>query len=375
MPTNKVSTLDSLKFPWRKWSPEIEEAANESAFNKLKENTTENKSDRPLSKPKKSTEIVKLCLTPNDFFGSDRKRTAKENIIKDGDTDPDKKLDSIASGFGLLVEAYIALNLIGYFKIKNVSPLDIYYDDSVAGSKDLALVGFLRRKNAHVSDEAISQLGKSYLKRPDILIDSKLVKAYYEIKPDSDSGRYKGRIKIQKISAYMDRYEFPYTIGKDLGIDEIEVGNTALSTQGRSIPIGLTLSLKCVNGVILYKLCIETDWEFIISNQKTFELLKTIYLPIAEEIVRTPPKESEKKNAVNEQIDRLIERISKIPVADLPKLEIGLIFVIVVLGIIEFIPASLLLLLAGGLAVSQNSLETVVSEKLVFRNTKNTTIG
>ncbi|MBK6267337.1 hypothetical protein JKA74_20005 [Marivirga sp. S37H4] len=209
-------------------------------------------------------DINKLCFAPSELFG-----------------------EEIAKGFGIIAEPFINFNLTEYFSRNMIAPRDIYQDYSFEGSIDKTLAGFIKLKNPTINPLYFDLLSTVPHKRPDILIDSGTIKDYYEIKPNSPSGRYAGRRKLSAIDTYMNTYGLPYVRGPLLDIPEFVIGRTAITINGVTVPIQVSLNFETVNGLILYKVCIETQWRLILNAKHVFELLEAIVELLKDIITRT----------------------------------------------------------------------------------------
>jgi hypothetical protein len=340
------------------WANELSKPKEVQKTKDLNERANRKSPDERLAKKNNLGSIQELCFTPHDLFGSDRKKSSKEDIIKLGDSDPNSSLDSLAAGFGQIAEVFIAEEFLKYYAEMKINPLkDVYNDYSFAGYIDKGYVNFLKLKNVGLSDEAKSGISESSLRRPDILIDNGVYKKFYEIKPDSKGGRYDGKNKIKTISEYFTKYGLDYKIGDELRITEIKIGDWSLKIAGRDVRVEMSFSLRYVKGVILYKLCIKTNWEFIIAEDMTFMFLKSIYMWFADQII-----------AIRDFKNKLSEQIKELPIADIATLGVGLIFIIVVLEIVPLLTTALLFVLAEALAISAVSLKSFVIDELKFQN-------
>jgi hypothetical protein len=89
--------------------------------------------------------------------------------------------------------------------------------------------------------------------RPDIIVHSFVEKVFYEIKPDSVSGRRDGITKVGTLSATYIHFNLPYTPGLTYKPGDITVASFA----GQ-----LTVKLKIQlmgPGLIVYKLCVDSN--------------------------------------------------------------------------------------------------------------------
>ena len=205
---------------------------------------------------KVNLEEIRLCFAPSELFGTE-----------------------IAQGFGIVAEAFISFNLTPYLIKYGVAPFDLYQDYSYAGSIDKNYIGFLRLKNPNLSARVIQRLLNTPHERPDILIDNKKLKEYYEIKPDSQTGRSAGRKKMRSIADYYYKYSLPYSVGRYFNPpSELLIGRTVIYSGKTQIPVEVSFGLRLDNGLILYDLCIKTKWHLILElvHELLLKLLRAI---------------------------------------------------------------------------------------------------
>lgn len=262
----------------------------------------------------------------------------------------------LAQCCGYIAEVIISYKLTEYYAENKIAPIDIYNDHSFAGSLDKSYIGFLKSKNSRLSAEAISELTGSNLKRPDILIDNGVIKIFYEIKPASDSGLRDGKKKLKNIEEYFNKYNLDYKRGNKLKIREFELGKFSVLIDEKIIPIKISFNLESESGLILYKLCIETNWKFIISRKKTDLLVKAIYDYFVDAI-----------QGAKELKEKLTEQIKESPITEISG--VGIIFIASILAAIYISAASTALIAA--IVISSVSLELFIKKELMIEGSEN----
>lgn len=148
----------------------------------------------------------------------------------------------------------IAENLIyADFCQKHVySITEVYVDENNLSS----YLFFLKSRNPHLKLENFAGMLSSTelgMVRPDILIDSFTEKAFYEIKPNSITGKRAGITKVGILSGTYIHFKLPYTPGLSYKPGQVTVASVA----GQ-----LTVRLKAEligPGLIVYKLCLESN--------------------------------------------------------------------------------------------------------------------
>jgi hypothetical protein len=95
--------------------------------------------------------------------------------------------------------------------------------------------------------------GAELMRIPDLLVHKPEEKAFYEIKPDSASGRAKGMEKVGTLQAVYPTFKLPYTAG----IFFTPRDHTVAQLGG---VLRATLQVRRVApGLILYKLCLDSE--------------------------------------------------------------------------------------------------------------------
>lgn len=288
---------------------------------------------KPLDISKKKDDnnynLVKLCFTPNELFGA-----------------------AIAQPMGYIAERIISFQLVDFFTQNKIVVNDIYTDYSFAGKIDKELIGFLIQKNPTISKEAIDEISISPIKRPDILISSNKLKVYYEIKPNSSNGKSKGRKKLESIGSFFSKYNLLYKKGSLInGLREFNLIDTTLKINDKIIPFKATFTFNQEDGLILYKICITTDWEFIINTGNTDLVLHELY-KFFKDII-------EKQIKIKEKINNLLDNLSDIPIIEI------LLISSLILGVTYLALTSTLI---TAFSVALISLEATAKESLGLKN-------
>lgn len=153
------------------------------------------------------------------------------------------------SAFGNIAEDLIYMD----FRAQHpYGPSEIYADDNNPAS----YLYFLKSKNpslqlaTYATSVTTAGLG---MVRPDIMIHSFVEKVFYEIKPDSDSGRRAGITKVGTLSGTYLHFNLPYTPGLAYKPGEITVASfTSMLT--------VKLKIRLIGpGLIVYKLCVDSN--------------------------------------------------------------------------------------------------------------------
>lgn len=156
-----------------------------------------------------------------------------------------------ASVFGSLAEDIIFADYCSQFGCRGD---DVFKDDN----NPAAYLYFLARHNPHFTEAAqrdyFARVRAAKLKRiPDILVHKAGERAFYEIKPDSNSGRLDGMQKVGILQAVYPTFRLPYTGGVRF-----------VPRDHRAARLGSVLRANLrvrrdVPGLILYKLCLESQ--------------------------------------------------------------------------------------------------------------------
>lgn len=249
----------------------------------------------------------------------------------------------VSQAFGYMAESWITYHIYPEFQRLGITLADFYPDYSFAGSIDRAMIGFLMAKNPAQSAYINQVFTASSHKRPDILVDNGILKEYYEIKPDSTSGRAEGRNKLQAIDNYMTAYGLPYTRGTSLRLpSHIKLGSFYVVLPGvGQVKVAMSLNLRIVNGLILYRICITTNWALLLSLPVVgIQLLLEAMWKFWQELIRAIP--------------RIMQAIAEVFLAAAALLGIAFGFVMLIASLAEPTPAGEALAIALILAMSAN---------------------
>jgi hypothetical protein len=160
-----------------------------------------------------------------------------------------------AAGFGIIAEKFVQFD---YCTLMGCPGGEQYFDNSFAGPIDPFYIAFIVRKNPGLPSWAIVALSSLSVNRPDILAHTPMRQDFYEVKPDSGTGRAAGRIKIAAIDGYMRAFSLPYSAGTAYTPTAlIPIFTTTVSGTPVEAYLGLR---RARNGLIVYELCVRTDW-------------------------------------------------------------------------------------------------------------------
>jgi hypothetical protein len=153
------------------------------------------------------------------------------------------------SAFGKIAEDLIYMDFCAQHQY---ALSDIFADDNNPSS----YLYFLKSRNSFLRLEnyagMLSETRLGML-RPDIIIHSSFEKAFYEIKPDSASGRRAGIMKVGTLSATYIHFNLPYTPGVTYKPGEITVASFAGQLTAK-------LKIQLIGpGLIVYKLCLNSN--------------------------------------------------------------------------------------------------------------------
>ena len=158
---------------------------------------------------------------------------------------------SEASVFGAIAEDLIYADFCTrYVRIAN----EVFRDDN----NPAAYLYFLAVNNPHFTED----MQRDYFERawaqklakvPDFLVHTANEKAFYEIKPDSVSGRNAGIHKVGKLQAVYPFYRLPYQPGREFAPRDHRV-----AYLGTALRVILKVR-RTVPGLIVYKLCLESE--------------------------------------------------------------------------------------------------------------------
>lgn len=134
-----------------------------------------------------------------------------------------------------------------------------YFDNRGGASY---LIAFLDFHNSHLTNDDIEEMARSSMikdgvNRPDILTHKPERKDYYEIKPNSRSGRRKGRKKLKNLAGFIAGFQLPYKPG----IAYTPPGEIEIATVDvEGVPIEVFLQNERLQPALLvYKFCIRGE--------------------------------------------------------------------------------------------------------------------
>lgn len=163
-----------------------------------------------------------------------------------------------ASHFGGLAEDLIASE---FRSRRGFAAFDIYIDDYNPAS----YLYFLARHNPAFNQSIQTQFytqvyrDREY-RRPDMLIHTMAEQAFYEIKPDSNTGRIDGAAKVTILIDTYRRYRLPYRPGIGYGTVDIPV-----AALGSLIKVNLN-ARQISAGLIVYKICLDSAKELDVAT-------------------------------------------------------------------------------------------------------------
>ena len=165
-----------------------------------------------------------------------------------------------ASAFGLIAESFIAARYLVHRGKNNFFPLSQtdFQDISVGFGNTPLYIAFLKNSNSHLS---VSKLlffsAAGLLKIPDLATHDGSVKEFYEIKPNSMSGRIDGRAKVIAIEAANHMVGIPYVSGTRWSPNAKFI---VFSGPVFGAHIEVTFHFfRNQRGLIVYELCVEGE--------------------------------------------------------------------------------------------------------------------
>lgn len=160
-----------------------------------------------------------------------------------------------AVAFGAIAELFISADVVAK---TGVAVGNFYLDNPLAGPIDPLLVAFIIGKNPGLSTVNKLLLGATSMVRPDVLMHQAALTEFEEVKPDSAPGRAAGRAKVAALQAIYSGFGLPYTAGTTY-----IPGPPFVIVSGSigGVPLTVTFEVtRGVNGLLVYNLCVETDW-------------------------------------------------------------------------------------------------------------------
>jgi hypothetical protein len=163
----------------------------------------------------------------------------------------------LSGAFGLIAGKLIEADYLA--KMGVAPPATAYVDSSFVGPIDPALLRFIVAHNPGFAAWKQVFLAITPVRRPDIIADDGTLREYEEVKTDSIFGITDGFAKLLEIRAWMSALGLPYVRGT--AYSPTPTIPFFASTLPSGIPFNLSLAVRRESdGLIVYKLCIETDF-------------------------------------------------------------------------------------------------------------------
>lgn len=165
----------------------------------------------------------------------------------------------LAVTFGLTVEPIIRADYLRHVGRQNFFPLQEkdFSDFSSGFSNTTMYISFIKRHNPQLSvSQLLSLSAASLFKIPDLCThDDPRRLEFYEIKPNSTSGRSAGVTKISEIGALNDSFSLPYKAGRIYAPDvhvtiwegDLSVGHVVSTLHFKRTQLGLIVYELCQN--------------------------------------------------------------------------------------------------------------------------------
>ena len=174
-----------------------------------------------------------------------------------------------AALFGTLAEKIIMQHYLYTMGRTGVFPASMidYADFSWGFSNTHLYIAFLKMHHPNLSASALMQLSSDGLvKIPDILSHAPPTQTeFYEIKPDSGSGRSAGRRKIAEIRALMQYHHLPYVPGELYS----PYSQRVRFFNGVVLGVGIELHLqfsRIAPGFLVYKVCVDVKGQEVLEK-------------------------------------------------------------------------------------------------------------
>lgn len=160
---------------------------------------------------------------------------------------------SEASTFGWVAEELIYMDFCRQYSCVSTFPPQYFKDNN----NEKEYLNFLAANNptfsSYKQDELFNRLrGEELFKMPDIMVHKITDRAFYEIKPNSVTGRRDGKMKVAYLSATYDYYKLPYKTGITFSPQNHRIG-----FWGNKLTVTLQVD-RVAPGLILYKICLES---------------------------------------------------------------------------------------------------------------------
>ena len=198
-------------------------------------------------------------------------------------------LPGTASAFGLVAETFISSRYLvhrgksAWYPVSRTDFLDI----SIGFGNSILYIAFLVDHNPSVSKSMLLGLSAAgLLKIPDIATDDGFIEEFYEIKPNSISGRAAGRLKVMFIEAANKNIGLPYTLGRRWRPnDHFTVFDGLFAGAKVKVTFHYFLIL---DGLVVYEMCIDGELEKLAKHLLIALLIAIIIILITKGIVPIP---------------------------------------------------------------------------------------
>lgn len=158
---------------------------------------------------------------------------------------------SEASAFGAIAEELIYADFcMRYARVST----EVFRD----ANNPAAYLYFLTINNPHFSQATHTDFytrlrGEKLMRVPDFMVHTAAEKAFYEVKPDSPSGRLAGMDKVGTLQAVYPFYKLPYRPGT-----AFTPRDHVVARLGSAIEVRLDVK-RAAPGLIVYKLCLRSN--------------------------------------------------------------------------------------------------------------------
>lgn len=202
---------------------------------------------RPKEDPSDGApQISKFCASPRDpgFFLTRRNAGEYRKLL------------------GTIAERLVFVDFCSQHNCNEwTPPANLGHDFLDAFNSNKSLAAYYRHHNVHITGEIEKSMTKrgSGIRRPDIVRHTDAIRQYYEIKPQSVSGRKQGRDKLKALNKFYKRFNLPYTPGTFYSPPKSIWMGTA-RFEGLDIKLSLEL-FEIQAGLITYHFCIEGELE------------------------------------------------------------------------------------------------------------------
>jgi len=182
-------------------------------------------------------------------------------------------VDQTGNIIGHMVESFVVQEYLKHVGRATVYPANLKdFSDYTAGFANTTLyTAFLKQNNPSLSvSELLKMRIKGIRRIPDICThDYPRRTEYYEIKPNSPTGRIDGAIKMAEIQAFNDAYNLPYTPGTIFRPDSYKI---FFDDTLQGIPTTLAIHYERIGpGLIGYEIA-YSRWPIIMTEYDAEEV-------------------------------------------------------------------------------------------------------